>query len=184
MAWGLRLSDLRTLALNSLRFSTMTSNEKSTAEVKYNQTWSTFITEMRTEACSRDFTSTTEPAIHSIFPNEGATTGFTAVRVFGRNFQRSICQRIICRFGDRESNGQYIYNSLIKCNAKGDGTMTTEKFSISLNSGMNFITTDLTFAFMHQQEKKAEGKTSGCQHESPLSITSNILLACYLFLFI
>ena len=156
MAWGLRLSDLRSLALNSLRFSMMSSNEKLIAEAKYNKNWNKFVKEMKSEACSTDFTSP-GPVVNRIFPNEGAISGSTIVRVFGRNFQMSICEKIICRFGKQQSDGRYIYNSLIMCDATGHGTAEEVDFSISLNSGKHFIQTNMTFEYKHEQELKTSG---------------------------
>lgn len=161
MAWGLRLSEMRSLAYNSLRFSTMTNAEKAGAVFKYKKAWDRYISEMTNEACNTSF-STSKAAVYSIFPTEGSVYNSTTVRVFGRHFQAAICQQIICRFGNLQSAGRYVYNSMIMCEAPSNGGIkSTLKFSISLNSGRDFIeNSNLTFSYMHPFDKHDSKVTS------------------------
>ena len=161
MAWGLRLSDMYTLAVNSLQYSTMTSTEKDIALKKYKNSWDKFISEMTAEACNQQF-SLTEAVVYSIYPTEGSINSSTTVRVYGRHFQAAICQQIICRFGNSNIVGRYIYNSLIMCDAPSQGGIqSTVDFSISLNSGKNFIVqNNLTFAYLHPFDKNDKNVAS------------------------
>lgn len=161
MAWGLRLSHMRSLALNSLHFSTMSVSEKAVAVDKYKKSWDKYITEMAKEACGKKF-SGPEANVYSIFPTEGSVHSSTSVKVFGRHFQVAICQNIICRFGNAESTGRYVYNSMIICDAPANGGVkSTVNFSISLNSGRSFIASNnFTFSYLHPLEKHDSKVTS------------------------
>jgi adenosine deaminase CECR1 len=161
MAWGLRLVDLHSLAINSLQYSTMTTAEKESSFKKYKVAWDKFISNMTTEACGQHFTAT-DAVIYNIYPTEGSINSSTTVKVFGRHFQAAICQQIICRFGSKHSIGRYVYNSLIMCDAPPQGGIKTSvNFSISLNSGQEFsVQNNLTFSYMHPFDKHDQSVAS------------------------
>ncbi|KAK3592683.1 hypothetical protein CHS0354_037820 [Potamilus streckersoni] len=154
MGWGLDLADLRQLANNSLQYSAMSSDEKMNAYAKWDSAWNKFIQETKKEACGLNVHGT-QPFIGSIFPNEGYVSGGTKVQVFGRNFERSICQTVLCKFGNDTSTGRYVNNNLITCNSPvklshGISSQTNSApFSISFNNGNTFYSTNLTFSFIH-----------------------------------
>lgn len=157
MAWGLRLSDLRTLALNSLSYSTMSVAEKAVAVSKYQWAWETFISETAKEACSVNlYSPTSKPVVYSIYPKAGPLSSNITVRVFGRNFQSAICHTILCRFGNSETIGRYVYNYMIICDVpEVTGVSTSVDFSVSLDSGQQFISgNNLTFSYLHNTENK------------------------------
>ncbi|KAK3606695.1 hypothetical protein CHS0354_004672 [Potamilus streckersoni] len=153
MAWGLNLADLRQLANNSLQYSAMSAEEKSNAYAKWINAWNKFIQETKKEACDLHVNGT-QPFIASIFPNEGYVSGNTKVMVFGRNFEHSICQTVLCKFGNRTSTGQYVTNNLITCNYPDMPTLgapsqaNSHLFSISFNNGSTFYSTNITFTLI------------------------------------
>ena len=56
MGWGLGLADLKTIAINSLNYSAMTSREKKFAmEIKWKPTWDAYIATMKAVACKRNY---------------------------------------------------------------------------------------------------------------------------------
>ena len=151
MGWGLDLADMRQLANNSLTYSSLDDAGKAIALQKWSTSWRRYITQMKNEACSIYFVST--PYVSGISPSEGHSVGGTTVRVFGRHFENSICNRIICRFGTMQSEGVYVYNYLIKCPTPpvaGTTQISAGKvdFSVSLDGGHSFITTNQTFTFI------------------------------------
>lgn len=149
MAWGINLADMKQFANNSIEYSTMTPNQKKQAYSKWNTTWSKFIADMKQEACKANLTKDT-PEIHMIYPKEGSATNETHVRVFGRYFEAAICKNIICRFGNSNSKGRYVYNNMISCKAPPTHTkLTTVNFSVSFDGGAAFISTNQTFSYFH-----------------------------------
>ncbi|KAK3592689.1 hypothetical protein CHS0354_037825 [Potamilus streckersoni] len=155
MGWGFDLADLRQLANNSLQYSAMSSSEKINAFEKWIKAWNKFIQEMKTEACGLHFNSD-QPFISNIFPRESYFPGSTKVEVFGRNFERSICQTVLCKFGDYTSKALYVNNNQITCNSpiyfkssyQAERQKASFPFSISFDNGTTFLSTNLTFTFM------------------------------------
>ena len=148
MAWGIDLADMKQFATNSLQYSTMNSQQKLTAFIKWNAAWLQFIAEMKQEACQSNLTAHA-PEIHRIFPREGLATNATKVSVFGRHFESGVCKNIICRFGTIEVSGQYVYNNMITCNAPSNARLAVVKFSISFDGGSTYIQTNETFSYFH-----------------------------------
>lgn len=142
MAWGLTLSDLKTLAYNSLIYSGMTSAEQQPAIQKWTGQWSLFISNMRAQACSYDYTNTTAK-FGRIFPLQGSKTAPTNVTVYGRNFERAICQRVVCKFGEVVSTlSVYVSNYKIICQAAppsgSPANNVTVPVSVSLDGGTSY----------------------------------------------
>ncbi|KAK3592680.1 hypothetical protein CHS0354_037817 [Potamilus streckersoni] len=157
MGWGLDLADLRQLAINSLQYSAMSLDEKRNAYAKWSAAWKKFIQETKKEACGIDFRDT-KPFIGSIFPKEGYISIGTKVQVFGQNFERSVCQTVLCKFGDKTSKGRYVSNNLITCHSPGNARLQKSRgprvvpFSISFDNGNTFFSSNLTFSFVHNMK--------------------------------
>lgn len=157
MAWGLDLRDLRTLAINSLNYSGMSSTDKEEAiNFKWKSLWDNYTTETKTVACTRNFTGEAARenrtvTFGGILPKSGAKSGTTKVHVFGRNFEVGICRNISCNFGTRASpSAKYISNQHIICQSPdfGDQQVRTVAVSVSLD-GVNFQATGFNFTYEH-----------------------------------
>ncbi|CAC5390083.1 CECR1 [Mytilus coruscus] len=116
MSWGLNLADLRHLAFNSLRYSSLSSSEKNVAYQKWKLSYDSFILNTKTIACKQTFQNTS-PHIFRIFPQESDTKGGTKIQVFGRNFHVAICKKIICKFDDMKTTGTFVYSHRIMCHS-------------------------------------------------------------------
>jgi len=151
-AWGLDLSDLKKLAENSLRYSTMQEADKKTAvESKWRPLWDKYIADMKTVACARDFTAAAGPlSFGRILPREGANNDVTRVHVYGRNFERAICKPAKCRFGSKETLATLIDTTHLVCEApKPDNTdLLTVDVAVALD-GVNFVKISETFTYKY-----------------------------------
>lgn len=151
MGWDLTLADMRHLAMNSLEYSSLLDSEKPAAITKWQNNYNLFITNTKQEACQLTFNDTPS-FVSSIFPQEGPIGGGKNVNVFGRNFHRAICKTIYCRFGSTTTKGTLIYDHLINCPSPvraSQGAKHNVQFSISLDSGATFLSTNETFSFKH-----------------------------------
>lgn len=152
MSWGLNLADLRHLAFNSLRYSSLSSSEKNVAYKKWTLSYDNFILNTKTVACKQIFQNTS-PQISRIFPQEGDIKGGTKIQVFGRNFHVAICKKIICKFGDVKTTGTFVYSHKITCNSPDlshSGTIHSRHapLTISLDGGLTYIQNTFTFSYL------------------------------------
>ncbi|KAK3086871.1 hypothetical protein FSP39_024690 [Pinctada imbricata] len=151
MGWGINLADLRQLANNSLAFSSLDDTKKRLALTKWKILWQEYIRDMKSEACAMNVIE--DPLIESIYPSEVTHVQETTIRVFGRRFQRAVCNVVICSFGSAQSIGTYVYNSLITCplpNLNSSPTALRDeqfKFSISFDGGKSFISTSMNLTY-------------------------------------
>ena len=118
MAWGLDLRHLKMLAENSLTYSGIPTAEKEAAiEGKWRPLWDEYIVNMRTEACAAEL-NLVEPVFSRILPRVGPADVPVNVHVFGRHFERAVCQPVRCMFGTILSpSAQYKTNQHIVCEA-------------------------------------------------------------------
>ena len=157
MAWGLDLIDLRNLALDSLRHSSMTTEESDAAiEEKWRPQWNAFISDVYGEACNSTALTST-PFFGSILPQEGEMNSATRVHVFGRHFEEAICSVIVCRFGDMDVTGENVYyvsNNHIICVTPIVGTPDGASFplELSFDGGATFYDTGFSYIFRYGLE--------------------------------
>ena len=161
MSWGLDLADLKLLAQNSLRYSSMTASEKKSAiDNKWLPLWKKFIREMAAEACQPKFTS--KPIFARVFPNSGSLKGTTKVNIYGKNFESGMCNQIKCKFGDYVTDGQYISNRLITCSSNGKrrkSGVESVNVKVSFNNGAQYVNTGSEFTYMYNKYEIDEPKS-------------------------
>ena len=152
MAWGVDLVDLKNLALNSLRHSSMTSEQAEEAITnKWQPAYDEYIEGLRNEACSTNL-SHNDPVFGAIFPKDGALGGGTRVDIYGRHFERGICQTIICRFGRSLSEtSQYIDQNHLMCIAPEliEGEGPTVNVDISFDGGQTYFQTLKNYTYVY-----------------------------------
>ena len=146
MAWGLNLADLKRLANNSLQYSGMNISEKKEAMQKWEAQWNNFITVINDEACHcPNNCYAKDPQYKRIFPSIAPTNKQINITIFGRNFQRAICNKIVCKFDNIQSQfTKYVTNYRIICEVPKElspGTAKTSKLEISMDGGtlFNFV---------------------------------------------
>ena len=148
MSWALNLGDLKTIAFNSLQYSSMNDDEKAAAMGIWDTMWDDYIAKMSAEACSEDFADRTA-TFGQILPTEGALTGKTKVHVFGRNFEVGMCKTITCQFGDLPASpGFYISNQHIICEAPANEGGQAQTVPVSVVLGEEEpLDTGFTFSY-------------------------------------
>ena len=153
MGWGLDLADLKQLALNSLRYSSMTETQKDDAiNNKWLPRWKQYIQEKKIIACATSF-SVDEPHFGMIFPKYGAHEGTTQVHIFGRHFERAICNKVKCRFGEKDSvQARYVTQNHLICEAPEPDMEDKKEVSVavqvSLDGGVTYY--DHPHAFIYK----------------------------------
>ena len=145
MGWGIRLKDMKLLAMNALAFSTMNVNERQVATRKWSVAWDQFIADVKAEACSAGLQEPL-PEVHSMFPSGSPVRINATIRVYGRHFQSAICNKVICRFGNVDTEGEYVYNTMLKCKAPHTSPQgTVVDVRVSLDSGHSYLDTRLNY---------------------------------------
>ena len=153
MGWGLDLADLRAFALNSLRHSGMTDDQKADAiENKWQPKWDEYIQQKKEHACGLDL-EPDDVTFARLFPREGALRGMTNVHVFGRHFEGAICREVRCKFGDFAATaGHYVSQNHLLCSAPDpevDEELVVD-VEVSLDGGDTFLPLNQTFTYKHE----------------------------------
>ena len=91
MAWGLRLADLKLLALNSLRHSGMSISEiRAAIDMKWEPKWRNYIARIKAEACAFNI-GLEKLRFKRIQPTSAPNSVATTVHVFGSHFEYGMC---------------------------------------------------------------------------------------------
>ncbi|CAF1234522.1 unnamed protein product [Didymodactylos carnosus] len=103
IAWGLNLADLKQFAWNSIQYSTVPESRKTEGFMKWTNEWNLFIDYAYDLACNQTFTNVVH--VSTIFPSYGPKNLSINVTLYGTGFENTLCKTIICKFGDRETDG-------------------------------------------------------------------------------
>ena len=115
MAWGLSLYDMKQMANNSLTYTALTDTEKRNALASWTTEWNHFINQFFLIICSGVMNEVT-PSFNKVFPGAAPLHSQVNVHIYGRHFERAICNDIVCKFGRRGSfSGKYVSYSHIIC---------------------------------------------------------------------
>ncbi|CAF3222907.1 unnamed protein product, partial [Rotaria sp. Silwood2] len=143
MAWGLNLADLKQFAWNSIQYSSVPDNRKVEGFQKWGNQWNLFIDSSYALACNQTFPDVTMN-ISDILPTYGPYDRSINVTLFGLGFEKAICKNIICKFGEKETNGIFIdLNEIICPTPSKSNDLSTVPISIVINneifeSGLNY----------------------------------------------
>ena len=188
MAWGLDLIDLRNLAVDSLRHSSMTEEQVDVAiNTQWQPTWNAFIANITEEACSAVYEE--EPIFGSILPQEGPMNTLTRVHIFGRNFEKAICQSRQCRFGGSEGGEvtalYYISNNHIICESPQIVTPDNTAFPVyvSFDAGASFYSTGQNFTYKEDLEPQQQTTPGDSASMATFSTTLMVSLLVLLGIF-
>jgi adenosine deaminase CECR1 len=114
LAWGLDLSDLKKLSLNSIQYSSLTIEDKAVAYQKWAIEWLSYINKMSSFICNENF-SNDNLTVTRIFPSYGPNDVQNNVTLYGIGFEGLLCKNILCKFGDFLTKGELISYNQIKC---------------------------------------------------------------------
>ncbi|CAF1042528.1 unnamed protein product, partial [Brachionus calyciflorus] len=116
MSWGLDLSDLREIANNSIRFSSMSNENKVIGFQKFNLSWTNFIDRSYQKICrDQKEISSSVLIFKDLMPNYGPSSSETEINLYGSGFETAICEDIFCFFGEIKSSGKMVGIYHIKC---------------------------------------------------------------------
>lgn len=114
MAWGLNLGDLKQFAWNSIQYSSLSANRKIEGLQKWRNQWNLFIDSTYALACNQTF-SNVIMNISNILPTYGPYDRSVNVTLFGSGFEKALCKKIACKFGEKETNAIFIDLNEIIC---------------------------------------------------------------------
>ncbi|CAF3497404.1 unnamed protein product [Rotaria sp. Silwood1] len=143
MAWGLNLADLKQFAWNSIQYSSLLDDRKTEGFRKWENQWNLFIDSSYTLACNQTFPNVIMN-ISDILPSYGPYDRSINVTLFGSGFEIAICKSIICKFGEKETNGIFLdINEIICPTPSIHNDLSTVPISIVINnetfqSGLNY----------------------------------------------
>ncbi|CAF1071022.1 unnamed protein product [Rotaria sordida] len=134
MAWGLNLADLKQFAWNSIQYSSLPNNRKIEGLQKWQNEWNLFIDNSYNIACNQTYPNLTMN-ISQILPAYGPNNRSINVTVFGFGFEIAICKKIICKFGEKETNGTFIdLNEIVCPTPLNNSDLSTVSISIVIDN--------------------------------------------------
>ena len=134
MAWGLNLADLKQFAWNSIKYSSLSENQKLKGFKKWEHQWNLFIDYTYIFACNQTFDNIIMN-ISDVLPSIGPYNQSTNVTLFGSGFEIAICKKIICKFGEKETNGMLVdLNEIICPTPSMNNNFTTVSLSILIDN--------------------------------------------------
>jgi hypothetical protein len=105
MAWGLTLYDLREIANNSIRYSSISDSGKVIGFKKFQDNWSSFIDKMYAQICSNVNTSL-EISTTNVYPSYGPNDKSTDIIIYGYGYENLLCKQIKCYFNQTITYGR------------------------------------------------------------------------------
>ncbi len=118
LAWSLNLYDLRNFAVNSIKYSSLSIEEKYNAFLKWQNEWDKFIFSTYSLVCENDavnYYNNESVEIKNILPSYSYFNKMINITLYGEGFQNFICKNIICKFGEIETNGYLVKLNQIIC---------------------------------------------------------------------
>lgn len=158
VGWGLKVGDLKRLALNSLEYSGMSEAEKKSAiEDLWTPSWNEYIKKLRNLACSRNFAADALKESrfvrfrkNNVFPKSGPAG--TKIHVFGRNFEVAICKKPMCKIGNLSVEAVYLSNRHLMCTVPECEECVSTKVPVSVAlDGERYESLNEVYLYDHTQ---------------------------------
>ena len=167
MAWGLRLADLKLLALNSLRHSGMSVSEiRAAIDMKWEPKWRDYIAQIKGEACAFN-TGLEQVRFKRLLPTSAPRGVIAIVHVFGSHFEYGMCKTLKCKFGEITSaRTTYVSNNHFTCTAPAldveSRSSVTVSLSVSFDGGKSYIQTGINFTYKDEGRSETAKYNIGC----------------------
>lgn len=152
MAWGLDLSDLKTIANNSVKYSSIPNEVKAQGYLKFNKLWNEFIDQTYDNLCYRknidNFRNVNANFnVSDLLPSYGPNNVSTEVSVYGYGFEIGLCQKVYCLFGETKTAAEMVKLNEIRCKTPFRQSQNlTEKLQIQI--GEKTFSTNFNFTFL------------------------------------
>ena len=149
MSWGLSLYDLREIANNSIRYSSMSETIKATGFSKFQNNWSSFINTMYAQICSN---ASMNPSLTlnmtGVYPSYGPNDTSIDITIYGYGYENLLCKQILCYFNQTVTNGYLIKLHELVCPTPV-GFSDNTYASLSVGYGSSIVATGLNFKFAY-----------------------------------
>ena len=186
MAWGLSVYDLREIANNSIRYSSVPESVKLTGFTKFSAAWGKFVNTYYDKICSSPLANSNLIRVTSVYPSYGPNDVSKRITIYGNGFEGMLCVDIGCYFDDVKSKG-YLnkINELVCETPLGFKSGHIAKIDIvysGQDSGV-IITTRLQYTFLSSSLIKViyDGPTS--TSSAPLNrISNSFILTLFLLI--
>ena len=145
MSWGLSLYDLREIANNSIRHSSISDADKIVGFGKFQDSWSSFVERMYEQVCSN---ASMNPSLTlnttGVHPSYGPSDESIDIIIYGYGYEKLLCKQILCYFNQTVTNGYLIkLHELVCPTPLGFSSNSFVSLSVGVddlivNTGLNF----------------------------------------------
>ena len=186
ISWGLKIGDLKRLALNSLEYSGMNETEKKSAiEDSWRPSWNEYIKKLKNLACGRKFAAEAlnESRFvtftkNNVFPKSGPAG--TKIHVFGRNFEVAICKKPMCKIGNLSTEAVYLSNRHLMCTVPECEECLSTRVVVSIAlDGENYESLKDAFLYDHAQLSGSPSRVPNAVHVFMAAISLFIELTVF-----
>jgi len=102
MSWGLSLFDLKEIANNSIRYSSISDSMKSVGFNKFEREWNLFINETYENICTThlydDYSKISLKAVYPFYEFDEKKQARIKFKIYGYGFENLLCKKIECLF--------------------------------------------------------------------------------------
>lgn len=150
MAWGLNLYDLKVIANNSIKYSSIPYEIKQVGYQKFETEWNNFIDEIYSSAClrARLIPLFMKPNISNILPSFGPSNKQVELNIYGIGFEKAICQNISCLFNDFKTEAYMDGIGEIKCFTPILSLSFSKTIEVQIQIGYEIYQTGFSFTFL------------------------------------
>ena len=155
MSWGLNLFDLREIANNSIKFSSITEEVRQEGFAKFSKQWLKFINFSFSSICDNVTVDHSLINITNFFPSYGPNDASIKMVIFGFGFENLLCQEINCYFNEIKVSGHFNKLNELACDTPlGFHANDNVNVSIGYGNSTNRIYIDKTFKFISSKSIK------------------------------
>ena len=149
MSWGINLYDLREIANNSIKYSSITEATRQEGFAKFTAQWSKFVDHMYGHICNNAIISSNQNQINitNFFPSYGPNDASIDMVVYGSGFENFLCKELTCYFNEVETRGVLNkFNELVCATPKGFSA--NEIARVAIGYGNITFNTSMTYRFI------------------------------------
>ena len=185
MAWGLTLYDLREIANNSIRYSSLPDRTRTIGFAEFKRQWDTFIENTHKEICGKSlYDYGFRVKTTNIYPGYGPNLYPSKLTIYGYGFEHLLCKRLKCVFDhELETGAELTRLNEIECKTPL-GFSHNQLVNVSIKSDELVIDTGLKYRFLFPttiKVKEDEISTELMEMLQELSSTQIVLLVAVIF---
>ena len=147
MAWGLSLVDLREIANNSIRYSSMLDSNKLVGYTKFGAQWDAFVSTSYASMCASLVVNTSVISFTRVYPSYGPSDASVSVTLYGYGLENTLCSQLTCYFNDVATGGYLNKLNEVVC-ATPLGFSDTQTVNVSIGYANNMVNTGLKYKFV------------------------------------